>query len=137
MKRFADWQQRLVDYLNECFQKRFMPSEHDCAHFGDNAVYAMTGQRLAPPWGKDYTTLKEGIKLLRQHGYRNLVDYLSNIEDLKEIPPSFAHRGDIGIIKGDITGGVIGIVQGEYVYVLNEEGLALVSRLNMIKAFRV
>ena len=135
MQRYDNWEERLIDYLASIARIPMQPSVHDCAHFGAGAIKAMTGEDLVPEWGRDYTTLKDGVQLLRKHGFRTHVDYVANF--LKEIQPPYANIGDIGIVPGDVTGGAIGVVQGEGVYVLTPAGLSTVSRLHMRKAFQV
>ena len=89
----------------------------------------------AAAWRGKYKTIKGGIAALRRKGHPDHVGYVAHI--CEEIAPAFAHRGDIGVVEGANGFGALGIVQGEGVYVLTENGMTIVSRLKLLRAFRV
>lgn len=135
MSRLPDWQPRLIAYLAAASRKPFTAGAHDCALFTAGAVEAMTGLDPAAKWRGKYKTIKAGVAALRRKGHADHVGYVASM--FEEVTPAFAHVGDIGVVEGAFGFGALGIVQGEGVYVLTEQGMAIVSRMNMLRAFRV
>jgi len=135
MTRLKDWQARLIAYLATASRRPFAAGEHDCALFTAGAVAAMTGDDPAAKWRGKYKTIKAGVASLRRKGHADHVDLVASL--FEEVAPPFAHVGDIGVVEGALGFGALGIVQGEGVYVLTEQGMAIVSRMRMLRAFRV
>ncbi len=135
MSRRKDWQPRLIAYLAAASRKPFVPGEHDCALFMAGAIEAMTGEDPAAKWRGKYKSIKAGVAAVRRKGHADHVALVASL--FEEVPPAFAHVGDIGVVEGAYGFGALGIVQGEGVYVLTETGMAIVSRLKMQRAFRV
>lgn len=133
--RRRDWRPRLAAYLGEVARRGFRPGRHDCALFVAGAVEAMTGEDLAARWRGQYRSLKAGQLALQADGYADHVDLVAHL--FSETTPAHAHVGDIAACPG--RGGIaaLGIVQGASVYVLKPQGLALVNRLEIERAFSV
>lgn len=76
----------------------------DCYLIVDDAVFAITGERMFPDI--IYTTEQGAAKLLLQHGFKTVEDAFAS--KFTVIPKSMAQRGDIGVIEnnGQICGGV-------------------------------
>jgi hypothetical protein len=73
---------------------------------------------------------------MRQAGFRNLADMVAVM--LPEIHPSEARIGDIAAIEIDTPFGyALGVVNGERVFVLREDGMGTVDLLDAKRAFRV
>lgn len=134
MKRLADWRPRLIGYLATTARREFSYGHHDCALFWAGAVEAMTGVDLAQDWRGKYANRKAGLRMLRKAGYADPFDLAART--FAEIPPAFAQVGDLAVMDTP-AGPACGVVQGSGVYVLGMEGLALMSMMGALRAFRV
>jgi hypothetical protein len=132
--RTPDWKIHLITYLGDAARKPFKPGTHDCALFSAGAVRAMTGVDLAADWRGRYRTLKGGYKALQKAGFKDHIALAASV--FADIPTSFAGPGDLAVIPSP-DGPVLGVVQGEGVYVLTMERLGLVPMSQAIRAFRV
>jgi len=133
MTRLPNWKKRLTAYLAEVVDRPFKPGQHDCALFVAGAVQAMTGDDLAKGW-RGYRSLTAGRRALAKRGYSDQVALAASM--LPAIAPAMAQAGDVAVVAGD-DGPALGIVQGEMVFVLRREGLAILPRLAIEKAFKV
>lgn len=134
MTRRADWKARLVDYLAASAQRPFRYGQHDCALFAAGAVAAMTGTDHADGW-RGYGDLPSGLRRLRAAGHDDHVAFVASI--LPEIHPVRAMPGDVAVMPGDGGVAALGIVQGAGVYALRPQGIAVLPRGQMLRAFRV
>lgn len=134
MTRYPDWHQRLRVYLAEAGRAGFAEGTHDCALFAAGAVLAMTGTDLAAGWRGRYRSTRGGLRVLRRAGYRDHIDLVAR--HLDAVAPAVARPGDLAVISGP-AGPVLGLVQGEGIYVLTPAGLGLVPRAAATGAFRV
>jgi hypothetical protein len=121
----------LIAYAAEAGARPFRPGRHDCALFAAGWVKLMTGQDLARGWRSRYRSLRGGQKLMEEAGFRDHVDLAA--AHLPEIAPAFAQPGDLAVLKDD----AFGIVAGEMIYCLKPEGLGLVPRGEVRRAFAV
>jgi hypothetical protein len=135
MSRLKDWEPRLVDCLGQASGKPFKAGHHDCALFVAACVEAMTGTDLAAEWRGRYRTIRGGIARLRRAGHADHVACVASM--FEEVLPTYARRGDIGVVDGTDGFGALGIVQGEGVYVLTESGLGIQPRRKLKRAFQV
>ena len=133
MTRLPNWKTRLTTYLAEVVDRPFKPGQHDCALFVAGAVQAMTGDDPARGW-RGYRSLTAGRRALAKRGYSDQVALAASM--LPAIAPAMAQAGDVAVVAGD-DGPALGIVQGEMVFVLRREGLAILPRLAIEKAFKV
>ena len=133
MKRFDDWQPRLIAYLHAVARRPFEEGKHDCAMFCAGAIRAMTGIDLAWGW-RGYSSTRGGLRKLKAAGHGSHVDLLASM--LEEIPPAFALPGDAAAVAQD---GIpaLGIVQGARIYVAGPQGLLTLPRTVATRAFRV
>lgn len=130
--RLKGWENR----LNEVIEKhRILPSEYgisDCYMLADDAVLALTGQRIFDD--VQYDSKLGAAKELLRHGFENVEDAFA--DKFERIPPSLAQRGDIGIVisRNEICGGFfssIGFV------VRDDYQLTFLSVSNVHSAFKV
>jgi hypothetical protein len=121
----------LIDYAAEAGQRPFRPGRHDCALFAAGWVKIVTGHDLARGWRSTYRSLKRGQQLLEDASFTGHVEFAAS--HLPEIPPAFAQIGDIAVL-GDQA---FGIVAGEMIYCLRLDGLGLVPRGQMRRAFQL
>lgn len=131
--RRVDWRARLTAYLADAAARPFRPGTHDCALFVAGAIHAMTGHDAAADWRGSYGTLKAGRAALVEAGHADHVALVA--ATLPEIAPAFAQVGDVACLPGGRSGGALGVVQGAGVYCLRPSGLAIVSRLEIERAF--
>jgi hypothetical protein len=136
MHRHPDWHARLTRYLALVSRAPFQPGTLDCATFAAGAVEAQTGVDLAADW-RGYTSLEEGFQRLSQAGLEDHVALVASL--LEEVPPHLAEPGDIAVLALGRNLPSLGVVQGEAVYVLVEDGTGLhpVPRRWIDRAFRV
>ena len=131
--RHADWRGRLTTYLSQTAMRPFRPGRNDCALFVAGAIEAMTGEDLARGW-RGYRTLSEGRGTIADAGFEDHVALVADL--LPEVAPAFAQVGDVAVLPGD-EATALGVVQGENVFCLAPQGMVLVSRLEIQRAFRV
>lgn len=134
-KKTPGWQIRLVEYLRTVAATPLRPGEHDCGLFFGRGVEIMTGLDYTTPFRGKYRKIEDGLKMLQDMGFENHVEYAASI--LPELPSVlFAQRGD-GAVVEENGGFSLGIVQGENVYVVGMNGLAIVPLTRATRTFRV
>lgn len=133
--RRSDWRARLVEYLGTQSRARFRPGTVDCGLFAAGAVEAMTGFDPAAPWRGKYRTLEAGFALVQADGFADHAAVFADLFD--EIPPALAQIGDVVALPGDGGSVALGVVQGAGVYCLQPAGMAVVSRLEILRAFSI
>jgi hypothetical protein len=133
--RLPDWKARLTEYVATCARTPYALGQHDCALFAAGAVEAVSGVDPAAAWRGRYQTKEGGLRVLKRAG---VTDHIAaTAAALPEIAPAFAAAGDVACVMDEASGGLaLGVVQGELVYVLRPDGLGLVPRSTMTRAFR-
>jgi hypothetical protein len=121
----------LIAYAAEAGQHPFRPGRHDCALFAAGWVKFATGQDFARGWRSTYRSLKRGQQRLEAAGFSDHVEFAA--AHLPEIAPAFAQIGDLAVLNDH----AFGIVAGEMIYCLKPQGLGLVPRSAMRRAFAV
>lgn len=121
----------LIAYAADAGQRPFRPGRHDCALFAAGWVKLVTGRDLARGWRSTYRSLRRGQQLMQDAGFSDHVAFAA--AHLPEIAPAFAQVGDLAVLETQ----AFGIVAGEMVYCLRPEGLGLVPRSAMRRAFNV
>ena len=121
----------LITYAANAGQRPFRPGRHDCALFAAGWVKLASGQDPARGWRSTYRSLRQGKQLLAEAGFADHVAFAA--AHLPEIPPAFAQVGDLAVLDDQ----AFGIVAGEMIYCLRPEGLGLVPRGQMRRAFKV
>lgn len=104
MTRVDGWEKQLKLAIEKHMK---LPSQYgvsDCYLIVDDAVLAVTGERMFPDVA--YTTEQGAAKQLLQKGFNTVEDAL--LFKFPTVPASLAQRGDIGVIddNGRICGGV-------------------------------
>ncbi|EKF43973.1 hypothetical protein NA8A_04155 [Nitratireductor indicus C115] len=137
MNRYSFWQSALLDYVEENKARPFAWGAFDCALFAAGAVAAMTGEDIASGYRGRYTSLAGGLRLLKRDGFASHADLAA--AHLPEIHPSQAQVGDIAAVPAHDAGlFALGIVQGERIILLREEGgLGSADFFEAARAFRV
>ena len=121
----------LIDYAADAGQRPFRPGRHDCALFTAGWIKLAADHDLARGWRSTYRSLRRGQQLMQDAGFADHVAFAA--AHLPEIAPAFAQVGDIAVLKDD----ALGIVAGEMIYCLRLEGLGLVPRGQMHRAFQL
>jgi hypothetical protein len=121
----------LIAYAAEAGARPFRAGRHDCALFAAGWVKLATGRDLARGWRSTYRSLTRGQRLLEEAGFADHVAFAAS--HLSEIAPAFAQVGDLAVLEDQ----AFGIVAGEMIYCLKPEGLGLVPRGQMRRAFQV
>ena len=137
MRKHKDWRARLAASVEAQRRLPFEPGKHDCALFAANCIQAMTDVDLAEGYRGKYSTVAGAVRALRKAGYNDLSELgTKHFQELEG--PVYAVSGDIAIISSDdFIGWNVGIVNGERVFVLREDGVGTVSRALITRAFRV
>lgn len=135
--RLNDWEVRLRAVL-ACWRDRdFEWSTADCSNLICETTTALTAapDKLADLRGR-YHDAESAASLIRELGFENLGDLIAS--RWPEVPPAFAHRGDIGFCPG-VTPMCLSIVMGPTVVCVNEKGRGLYSlpRTKLRRAFKV
>lgn len=137
MKRLPDWPRRLHDFLDEVKRKRFEWASNNCGeHFAAGAVLAVTGEDIAAPWRGRYKSAAGALRVMKNAGFMNLGDMVASV--LPEIHPSRAKLGDIATVPADGPFGTsLGIINGEVILVLGENGMGVVPMSFATRVFAV
>jgi hypothetical protein len=135
LDRYTDWRARLTAYVAAGALPEFAYGRHDCALFAAGAVLAMTGQDFAAAYRGRYSTLRGGLRVLRQDGFADHVALAA--AHLPACHPSQAMPGDLAVFDS-AAGRVLGVVQGQGVYVLDQVGrIVIVPMREAVGALRV
>jgi hypothetical protein len=137
MKRLPDWRTRFDAAIDDMKAKPFAWGEHDCGPgLVGRMVLAMTGEDVARRYRGKYRTARGALGVMRRAGFNTLADMAGSV--LPEVHPSRARVGDIAAFPADTAFGyALGVVNGERVYVLREDGLGTMDLLSATRAFRV
>ena len=137
MQRLPKWRGRFEAAIDELKAKPFAWGDHDCGPgLVGNVVMAITGEDVAKPYRGKYFDAKGALRIIKRKGFDNLGDLVASM--LPEIHPSQAKIGDIGAVKMDSPFGyALGVVNGERVFVLMEDGIGTVDLLQCERAFKV
>ncbi|MGY5811998.1 DUF6950 family protein [Rhizobium sp. LEGMi198b] len=135
--RMKDWRARFVAEVDRLKRTPFAWGEHDCGPgLAGNLVLAITGVDCAAQWRGTYSSPAGALAAMRLAGFKNLGDMVAAM--LPEIHPSQARIGDIAAIEMEGPFGyALGVVNGERIFVLREDGIGTVDLLDAIRAFRV
>ena len=135
LKRKGDWAARLHKHIDAGKTKAFDWAEHNCGcHWAAGAVKAVTGKNLAAEY--DAKTAKGLMAAMKSNGFKNVADLVAS--KLPEIAVSQAVFGDIAAIPvDDGFGFTLGIVNGETILVLREDGLGIMPLFSAKRAFKV
>lgn len=131
--RLNDWEDRLTSVVAKHTDAPFQWGSSDCFALPMDMVKAMTGK---DPWAKarKYKSEKGAARMLAKYSFKNVGEAFAAV--LQEIPPAFAGRGDIGVIKNN--GAICGVVVlGHELAGKSPEGLLRFSRDRLSRAFRV
>jgi hypothetical protein len=101
MQRYADWPDRLIDFLSIRDSAPLKWGYTDCSLFASDAINVMNGSDPAYWFRGKYTTKKQAFKLLKQFGGGGLPETVTKImKDMHypEISSDEANSGDLVLI---------------------------------------
>lgn len=103
MSRIVGWEKRLKAVVEKHMQLPSQFGVSDCYLLPDDAVEAITGERMYPDIA--YSTEQGAAKLLLQRGFKTVEDAFG--AKFSSVHPFHAQRGDIGIVEnnGELCGG--------------------------------
>ena len=102
MQRYADWPDRLINFIAVRDRYPLKWGFTDCSLFASDAINAMNGSDPAHWFRGKYTTKKQAFKLLKQFGGGGLTETTEKImKDMRypEIRPDEANSGDLVLIN--------------------------------------
>ena len=102
MQRYADWPDRLINFIAVRDRSPLKWGFTDCSLFASDAINAMNGSDPAYWFRGKYTTKKQAFKLLKQFGGGGLTETTEKImKDMRypEIRPDEANSGDLVLIN--------------------------------------
>ncbi|ORE89738.1 hypothetical protein [Aurantimonas sp. 22II-16-19i] len=137
MQRLCDWPARLHAFIDQVKRSSHRYGTQDClVGFAFGAVTALTGEDPAALYRGRYDTAKGALRVMREAGHANLADLVAS--HLPEIHVSRARLGDLAAIPdGSPFGFALGIVNGERLLVMREDGLGTTDFTAATRAFRV
>lgn len=137
MDRLPDWPTRLHSFIDGVKHRSHRYGQFDCWDgFGAGVVQALTGEDPATPYRGRYASAIGAVRVMRNDGHRTLADLVAS--HLPEIHVSAARLGDLAAVAEESAFGyALGIVNGERLLVLREDGLGSVDLLSATRAFRV
>ncbi len=139
LQRLPDWRVRFEATCDQLRAQPFAWGENDCGvGLAARLVAAVTGVDLAAQWRGHYASKAGALKALKETGFDTLGDFVASL--LPEYPegPSRAKIGDLVAIEvGAPFGHALGVVNGERVFVLTEDGHGTVDLLSASRAYKV
>ncbi len=136
--RHPQWRSRLEVAIDEIKALPFdWEGQHDCVlGLAARAVEAVTGVDHGADFAAAYRTPEQAYRVMKAAGFANLGDAVAAV--LPEVHPSLARVGDVAAFRTDDRFGYsLGIVNGERVFVLREDGFGTMDLLQADRAFRV
>ena len=87
----------------------------------------MTGIDLASSFRNRYATARQALQLLREQGARSVEEVTEDAMEahgFAEIPPTYASRGDVCLLRRSARHSSLGIVSltGRHIVVLSKDG---------------
>lgn len=138
MIRLPDWAARLHDFIDSVKREPFSWDGGDCAlGWAARAVEAQTGVDPVAAYRGKFKTAKGALAAMKKMGASDLAEAAALFLPRHD-HPSQAQIGDIAAVpKDDAFGFTLGIVNGETILVLREDGMGIVPRTAATQAFKV
>lgn len=130
--RYADWDQRLLEFFDRMKNEPHAYGSNDCALFGANAVQAMTGNDLAAGIRGTYSTEMGAAKIITPYG--GLFGFIDTKLPRDEL--AFCQRGDLVGIDGEL-GPFIAVAFGTVAISVHDHGTTHVPMTQALARWRV
>lgn len=133
--RLQGWESRLAQVIEEARHRPYVLGEHDCFRVACLSVEALTGENRWPEFAGKYSTEREALRLIAQHG-RSFEGAFDAFFGAPHINVRLARRGDIVALE---NGGQkhLGVCEGALVAALGPEGLVRMPLLECLCAWRI
>lgn len=137
LKRLPLWRTRFETAIDEIKHRPFAWGQNDCGPgLAGKLVLALTGADYASGYVGRYDDAVSAYRLMQAEGFDDLADLVGAI--LPEIHISRATIGDIAAIPTDTPfRHALGVINGERIFVLTENGMGTVDLLSATRAFKV
>jgi hypothetical protein len=140
MIRSQDWQLALAAELEAAETMAFQWGSHDCCLFACDVIRAMTGVDLGADFRGKYDDAAGAAEVIAEatggKGLDVLIAQICAANDMPEIAPAFAWRGDVCLFDTDL-GPAVGIIAGSEAAYLSPDGLVMVPVEKLRTAWRV
>jgi hypothetical protein len=139
MKRIPNWHRALEEWQRATPTRAFEWGKFDCALASCDAILALTGTDPAREFRGAYSTEAEAQKILGPEGLGALAAGIAKTHGMAEVPPKFAHRGDLVLVDNGDPGVALGIVDlsGRFAWCVLERGMVRMPMERWQKAWRV
>jgi hypothetical protein len=138
-KRVSNWEAALAEWQQTAVTRAFAWGEWDCAMASCSAVLALTGVDPALRFRGTYSTEAEALELLGALGVSGFAASIAQECGMAEVPPAFAHRGDVVLVDNGNPGNALGIVDlsGRFAWCVLEHGMVRIPMGRWLRAWRV
>jgi hypothetical protein len=136
MKRFPDWERRLLGWHSEWRRRAHAWATADCGCMTAAEIMAISDcpDPMAELRGR-YSDAAGNLLLLRELGFDSPGAYVAS--KFEEYPsPAFARRGDIGVADG-LKHGPLVVCLGHHVVGIGPDGLIALPRQQLTRAFKI
>lgn len=135
MTRRHDWPERVVAVLDRAQTGPFEWGKSDCFTLTMDVVEAVSGEAHWSSERGRYTTAIGAARRLKANGFDDLEAFVGSLG--REIPASFARRGDLGIVPTE--GGPAAVVCDGMTWVGRADGVGFVRlpRASALRAWRI
>ena len=137
-QRLSDWRLRLDQTIDKARQLNFEWGVFDCALHVSNCIRATTGVDPAESYRGTYSD-EAGAARIYGSNFEDFIASQSAALGLKEVPVTFARRGDVVFVDNNTTQGCVGVVSMDprFVCCAGDKGLILVPIVRWKRAWQV
>ena len=132
--RVSNWENLLVQYLEDCRNKPFKWGEHDCALFTAKWEKILINKSRFAEFFNKYKTALGSFRALKKYGKGDLVSTVD--AKLDKIDKKKITRGDIVSVNTN-EGIALGIYTGAKIAVVSLDGLIFLSLDDAIDCWRI
>lgn len=139
MKRLPDWHSRFVDFINKMRFEPFAWSTGDCGPaWAGAALEALTGEpNPVASYIGTYDTRAGAIRAMKEAGFTDLKQAVAAFLG-EPVHPSRGYTGDIAVIpEPSPLGYLIGIVNGDRIFVRRPDGIGTLGLLEAESVFKI
>ena len=122
IKRYPDWDLRLVNWLERACHTPFRWGKFDCALAAAEALSIQTGHDFSQGWKGLYSTATGARKRLLKRGLKDVYAAASDAPGLQPVAAEQLQRGDIAGAYL-LQGRTLGVVWADAVWLPTPEGL--------------
>lgn len=135
LTRLPDWEQRLHDFLVDHADVQFGWGAKDCALFGADAVFALTGVDHGAAFRGKYDDAAGAAQALKTFGGGTILRTFDQF--LPRVRAAFAQRGDLAMIGGRGITGSVGLIIGSDAVFVTDLGLTRHPRAAWLRCWKV